>query len=342
MSEQVAVAEDPIGYFLDDMEYLGKAERTYQAYERVLRAFEEQVDGPLGEASHRDCMAFVHRLRRDQNAASTIATYASYLHRFFAYMVQVGAFEANPMALVLAEIDESIDTNPSRRDIDVAEMREFVRSVQHPLDQAVILTLLKTGVRVGELCNLDLRDLTTQPRALTQVARADVEPRAVLYGRGPSLYVDSMPLRGKELGGERRTASNKRRRATVVPVDDELEAVLLRWLRIRPDVQSPAEPLFTSTSGAWGTRLTPDMVHHIVEQHASAVGWHRSGASAAENVTPHYFRHFFTTHLRDRTGDRGIVKYLRGDVGGDIIDTYTHNWGDRVRETYLEHIYRLL
>jgi integrase len=41
-------------------------------------------------------------------------------------------------------------------------------------------------------------------------------------------------------------------------------------------------------------------------------------------VTPHYFRHFFTTHLRDRTGDRGIVKYLRGDVVEDVIDTYTH------------------
>jgi integrase len=342
MSEQVTIADDPIGYFLDDMEYLGKAERTHQAYARVLRDFETQLEAPLAEASHRDCMAFIHRLRRDQAAASTIATYASYLHRFFAYMMQVGAFESNPMALVLAEIDESVDTNPSRRDIDVAEMRQFVRGVRHPLDQAVIVTLLKTGMRVGELCNLDLRDLTTQTQALSQVASADVEPRAVLYGRGPSLYVDSMPTRGGELGGERRTASNKRRRATVVPVDDELEAVLLRWLRIRPDVRSPAEPLFTSTSGAWGSRLSPDMVHHIVEQHARAAGWHRSGASAAENVTPHYFRHFFTTHLRDRTGDRGIVKYLRGDVGGDIIDTYTHNWGDRVRETYLQHIYRLL
>jgi hypothetical protein len=36
------------------------------------------------------------------------------------------------------------------------------------------------------------------------------------------------------------------------------------------------------------------------------------------------------------------VKYLRGDVAGYIIDTYTHNWGDRVRETYEAHIYSLL
>ncbi|MFW5924275.1 MAG: integrase, partial [archaeon] len=52
--------------------------------------------------------------------------------------------------------------------------------------------------------------------------------------------------------------------------------------------------------------------------------------------------HFFTTHLRDRTGDRGIVKYLRGDVASDVIDTYTHNWGDRVRDVYEENVYSLL
>ena len=130
-------------------------------------------------------------------------------------------------------------------------------------------------------------------------------------------------------------------RSTAIPIDRELETALRRWLAIRPEARSEAEPLFVSTSGRWGARLTPDMVHHIVERHASAFGWHRSGGDAEENVTPHYFRHFFTTHLRDRTGDRGIVKYLRGDVGGDIIDTYTHNWGDRVRETYETSIYSL-
>ena len=84
------------------------------------------------------------------------------------------------------------------------------------------------------------------------------------------------------------------------------------------------------------------MVRNVVMTRAGEHGWYRKGGDAAENVTPHYFRHFFTTHLRDRTGDRGVVKYLRGDVATDIIDTYTHNWGDRVRTVYEENIYQLL
>ncbi|WP_049987902.1 tyrosine-type recombinase/integrase [Halobellus rufus] len=361
MSAETATGEDledPIAYFLEDMTYHGKSERTREAYERVLRRFESFLDDPSrnargtpttpSEATHRDCMAWVHSLRRSDVADSTVATYASYLHRFYAYLAQVGAFESNPMALVVEEMDERIDTNPSRRDISVEAMRDFVSEIAHPLDHAVVVTLLKTGMRVGELCNLDIRDVALAPAgsdgrdtALAAVTSGQSGPRAQLDGRGPSLYVPAEPTAGEVYAGEERTASNKRKRPTVVPVDSELAIALRRWLAIRPAARSAADPLFLSTSGSWGSRLTPDMVHHLVEGHATDVGWYRPGGGAEENVTPHYFRHFFTTHLRDRTGDRGIVKYLRGDVGGDIIDTYTHNWGDSVRKTYESHIYSL-
>ncbi|PSP59850.1 integrase [Halobacteriales archaeon QH_7_66_37] len=302
-------ATDQVAYFLEDITYQGKSERTRDAYERVLTDFREYLrsrDLTFEEANHRDCMAYVHQLRGEV-ADSTVATYASYLHRFYDYMLQVGRFDDNPMALVLEEIDESINTDPARRDISVPAMQSFVERVSHPLDRAVVVTLLKTGIRAGELCNLDMRDLYLAESFVPDTHR----PR--LDGRPQSLYVDSTPSAGSLYNGERRTASNKRKRDTTVPVDEELTEV----------------------------RLTPDMVHHIVETHAREMGWYRAGGGPEENVTPHYFRHFFTTHLRDRTGDRGVVKYLRGDVASDVIDTYTHDWGGRVRAVYEEHIYKI-
>ncbi|ELY76341.1 integrase family protein [Natrinema gari JCM 14663] len=330
---------DPIEYFLDDQRYHGKSERTLEAYERVLRRFEafvrERFDiEAVGAAQRRECMAWIHSLRGEFES-STIATYASYLNRFYDYMTRVGVFDGNPMGVVMEEMSESIDTNPTRRDLSVGEMRSFVGSIAHPLERAVVVTLLKTGMRVGELCNLDLRDLHLETPAL------DLEwtPRVGLERRPSSLFVSAEPARGTTVNGEERTASNKRKRETVVPVDDELRRVLLEWLAIRPDAVSGARPLFLDTRDSWGQRLTPSDVRYVVEKHAREHGWYRTGGGTQENVTPHYFRHFFTTHLRDRTGDRGIVQYLRGDVAGDVIDTYTHNWGDRVRETYLECIY---
>ena len=341
MSEEAL--EDPIAYYLEDMEMHGRAERTRVAYERVLRGFESFLaddDGvgsstdPAG-ASHRDCMAWVHSLRGDLSP-STIATYATTVNRFYGYMNQVGSFDANPMGLVMEEMDESIEKDPARREIAVGTMSQFLAGIEHPLHHAVVLTLLKTGMRVGELCNLDCRDLRLAEPGLEGY---ELDGRPQLSGRGDTLYVDAAPARGQSFNGEERTESNKRKRATVIPVDDELRVALRRWLAIRPDSPSPAEPLFVSTADDWGQRLTARSVRHHVRGYAQERGWHQAGAGAGENVTPHYFRHFFTTHLRDRTGDRGVVKYLRGDVASDIIDTYTHNWGDQVRETYLSNIY---
>jgi len=329
-----------VEYFLEDMGFHGKSERTRAAYERVLgeyAAFLDQRGVSPADADRRDCLAWVSSIREGR-ADSTVATYASYVHRFYAYMSQVGELDANPMSLVVEEMDESIDTDPARREIPIPRMRSFVADIQHPLERALVVTLLKTGLRVGELCNLDLRDLTLDaPLGDTY----ELGGRAHLDGRTDTLFVDPDTVRGATVNGEERTASNKRKRVTLIPVDAELKRVLRRWLAIRPDARSPADPLFVSTSDSWGERLTPEMVRNVVTRHATDAGWYEPGADATENVTPHYFRHFFTTHLRDRTGDRGVVKYLRGDVADDIIDTYTHNWGDRVREVYLDSIYSL-
>ncbi len=330
--------DDSIAYFLEDIEYHGRNERTIDAYRRVLRSFESflevRFDTSPSEAGYRDCMTFVHDLRTEYTE-STVASYASYLNRFYGYLVRVGRHDENPMELVLEEMNESIESNPSRRDISLREMRSFVGTIRHPLHRAIVLTFLKTGIRSGELCNLDLIDLNLDHDAQTW------RPRAQITEKPETLYVSSEHSHGAESNGTVRQASNKRKRETTVPIDDELKTALIRWLAVRPGSQSSSEPLFTGTVERWGQRLTIDTVHHTVERYTRAYGWLRTGGGAAENVTPHYFRHFFTTHLRDRTGDRGVVKYLRGDVASDVIDTYTHNWNDRVRETYLENIYSL-
>jgi hypothetical protein len=160
-ADRGSAAEDyPVAYFLDDITFQGKSQRTRDAYERVLREFESYVTDrelELSEANHRDCMAWIHWLRGTVGE-STVATYASYLHRFYSYMTEVGTFENNPMGLVLEEIDESINVDPDRRDISVPAMRSFVADIYQPIDPPGVLKHRKTGMRSGEICKKDFRE----------------------------------------------------------------------------------------------------------------------------------------------------------------------------------------
>ncbi|MDX1746061.1 MAG: site-specific integrase, partial [Halobacteriales archaeon] len=241
--------EDPVEFFIRDLTLHGKSERTRRAYERVVRRFESFLETERGRslrgANRRDCMEWVHSIRAE-SAPSTVATYASYLNRFYRYMNRVDVFEDNPMGLVVEEMDESIDVNPERRDVSLPMMREFVATIAHPLDRALVITFLKTGIRIGELCNLDLRDVHLDDPDVRRVY--DIPPRGALSDRPDSLFVPAEPSQGSTYNGERRRASNKRQRSTVIPIDTELKGTLKRWLAIRPDARSAAEPLFCSTS----------------------------------------------------------------------------------------------
>lgn len=46
--------------------------------------------------------------------------------------------------------------------------------------------------------------------------------------------------------------------------------------------------------------------------------------------------------MRNRVGDDMFVEFVRGDTGQRSMDDYTHNWGEHVRETYYNYIYKLL
>jgi len=138
-------------------------------------------------------------------------------------------------------------------------------------------------MRVGELCNLDLRDLHLESGPNPDV---DVDSRVQIESRPDSLFVSSEPSRNVVVNGEERTASNKRKRDTTIPVDDEASSGRSssgsRYDLTRVRRQNPVYEY----ANRLGKRLTPDMVHHTVETHARERGWYRDGGGAAENVTP--------------------------------------------------------
>lgn len=340
--------DDHFQYYKDELRMAGKSEGTIQRNESAFQHFRrylDETDQRPGELTDRNCKQFIQALKNtDDLSEKTAKSYCKLISRFYDFYSIRGTFETNPMDLALDSTNFDIDSTNKRRDLTVAEMAQFLKNIAHPFVYTILFVFLKTGIRSGELCNLDARDLHIDHPKIREVYPSH---RPELRGHPDSIYVPPRAemKEGAVANGEERECSNKRKRGTIIPVDRELKRVLIYWLALRQPSSSDACPVFTATSGGKGrvpgNRHTPGTINYYVTKYTEKQGWWEENASLETNVTPHYCRHFFTTHMRDRTNnDEALIKYIRGDTSEDVIDDYTHGW-QGIREAYLDNIYSL-
>jgi len=346
--------DDPVEYYIETMEFDGKSDRTISELERDVTYFEDYIDNDdnqvdsFEDITPRDVKRIKQNMENESNRAEAqIKRGLSNVKKMYQYYSDRGTYDANPVKIAIDDIKWDMSHDPSKRDISITEMRNEINKIQHPLLLAVIVLFAKTGIRAGELANLDLRDIhLDHPVA----HRFLPKPREEIADRPDTIYIPSDVFRGSSYNGEYRTETNKRKRATKVPVDDELKQALVWWLLCR-DYSVGTSALFIRPSKEYlGCRFDRHAVKRFVVRWAKEVGWHQSGEDNNNNVSPHYFRHFFTTNMRQRLSNSDIdgndpklfIKGIRGDKGSDVISVYTHQWGNYVRETYNKTIYSLL
>lgn len=192
----------------------------------------------------------------------------------------------------------------TRQLISIEDMAMLINSILDPRDKAIVTVLAKTGVRRGELIEIDTEDIDWKSQSIK------LKP------------------------------TNKRSNLTVF-FDDETAIILHRWLKTREnyDLRPGVNALFV---GEHGNRLGRNGVYYIVTKYAERVGLHNPLSNQMEDhFNPHCCRHWFTTHLRRNGISREFLKELRGDTRGDAIDFYDHIDVDELRKAYLAAIPRL-
>ena len=137
----------------------------------------------------------------------------------------------------------------------VEEVSGLVRTTQHPLKRAIIGLFAKTGIGVGELCNLCMADIFLDDRDVSEAY--DIWEFDWVKSGHPALRI-------RVEGDKPYSPRRERVEATLVPLDEPMRRVLKRWLAVRSDTRRESRPLFVSTY-SWSERLSPLTAHNSVE-----------------------------------------------------------------------------
>lgn len=174
--------------YLDHLRYQrNMSAATVRAYGSDLTAFAEFLrDSGLPTAPDRvdplAVRAWLAKQHRDGQERSSVARRVSALRSFFRHLVREGVVADNPL-------DRVVTPRVRRRlprHLNVDEVAILVASpdASKPIglrDRALLELLYATGLRVSELCSLDLEDLDLHELVLRVVGKGSVE-RMVPFG----------------------------------------------------------------------------------------------------------------------------------------------------------------
>ena len=156
--------------------------RTLESYRRVIRRFagyawlrQTGVESPEkadlksvtmdGDVSVSPALVtdfFSCITRHYAYKATTLQRYMSTLSSFYHYLVAQGAVSSNPMGLV----ERPRIKDKELRYLKHSQVIRLLRSVEDVRDRLIIRTIYATGVRVSELCGIDIGDIDFEEQTI--------------------------------------------------------------------------------------------------------------------------------------------------------------------------------
>jgi integrase/recombinase XerD len=283
-----------------------KSVRTYKVYIKPYMEFLDSRSKNPNNVNRDDLKDYLSFLQQRGLKQASIDKALSCLSSFYAFMVDDELISSNPIIPFRRRYlrkYKADNTSEVRQIIDVEQASLLVNSTLNSRDKAILIILFKTGMRLGELCQLDVNNIDLK-----------------------NLTIKLKP-----------TAKRSNR---VLFFDNETMEVLQAWLQFRSkNNPKGSDALFLSRLGS---RISSSEVDYLVKKHAFRVGLHDPRSKRLEDrFTPHCCRHWNTTHLIRAGMPRDFVKELRGDVRREAIDIYNHIDKKELRESYLAHIPQL-
>ncbi len=198
--------------------------RTWRDYSYDLHQFVEVVGDRLpGEITLRDIDAFVAAQVSRGYKPSTVNRRLAAILSFYAYLA-----DENPDLVCPVTPRRHYLREPQRlpRPVQVESLQKFFSVINDPRDRAMFILMLRCGLRIGEVANLELTDLFLD----------EPSPRLLVHGKGS--------------------------RERSVYLSPQAERALRAYLKVRPTVASDFVFLSYQLKGLSTTGIHMRLVHY--------------------------------------------------------------------------------
>ncbi|HMG63437.1 MAG TPA: tyrosine-type recombinase/integrase, partial [Streptosporangiaceae bacterium] len=184
-------------------------------------------------------------------------------------------------------------------------------------DTAIMELLYATGIRVSELCGLDLGDLDEERHTIRVMGKGGKE-RIVPVGIPAVRAVRAWLAGGRSTLASERTAAARTIAACTASAGTAARRGLTLTEQAAAQYQGsrpPGAPMFL---GARGRRLDPRTARRVVHQQIAAA------AGRVPDTGPHGVRHTAATHLLEGGADLRSVQEILGHASLATTQIYTH------------------
>lgn len=139
----------------------GKSKKTVYGYIRFLKRFYANINKQLSEVTTMDIRVWLAKMQ-ETVSLRTCENYRSYLSAFYSWLYLEELIDKNPMAKI--QPVKCIDKNLiAFTDIELDALRMVNSSVR---DRAILEVLLTSGVRISELCALNISDVNFREKQI--------------------------------------------------------------------------------------------------------------------------------------------------------------------------------
>jgi len=302
---------------LQDLRLQGKAESTLASYRSDLNKCGNALTN-LGLTFHdltkRNLTELLEAVKFNASghelSAGRLSGVFSALSALMEYLVFNDELDANPVPSFrkryLTPYKRSRGVEVPRFCPTTEQVRQVISLAPNSRDKAIHMLFAKTGLRKKELRALDIEDIDLVEKFVM------AKPTAKRTGRK-------------------------------LPLDDECCRFLAEWLHDRRFYKnaSSESALFI---GILGERIGRNKLGSLITRDGLAAGLHDPNATARQvdrKFTPHVYRHYLTTTLRENNCSERVIRYIRGDAEQTIADRYDHIKWDNITAEYVASIQML-